>query len=173
MPHRDSQDLDPLLTRVQPGTSPHHCPRIFISSNLLQHITRSRSISSHVPHLGLSPMHPEIPAWAKSASWRTAYTLPTLSGCDTMYTSSKKAVNLLWSELLLLRGLQGPHAGPKRTREASKHLLVLLPHLDGHGEQFLSRLPTSRKMECRQQPHKRQHSASLVNVMKALEHGPS
>ena len=75
--------------------------------------------------------------------------------------------------VVALARLARPHAGPKRTREASKHLLVLLPHLDGHGEQFLSRLPTSRKMECHQQPHKRQHSASLVNVMKALEHGPS
>ena len=59
--HTDSQDLDPLLTSVQPRTSPHHWPPIFIPNNALQHITRNGSNASHVPHFCLCP----IPAWRK------------------------------------------------------------------------------------------------------------
>ena len=101
MLHTDSQNLDPLLTRVQSGTSPHHCPRIFIASNLLQHITRSGSNSSHVPHLGLSPMHPDPSVGEKFLLEDNVNTANPLWLWNHVHVVQEGHQPLLWSELLL------------------------------------------------------------------------
>ena len=107
MPHWDSQDLDPLLTKVQPGTSPQHCSRIFIWNNWPQHITRSGSNSSHVPHLGVSPMHPDPSVGEKFLLEDSVNTANPLWLRNNVHVIQESNQPLLWSELLF-RNLLSP-----------------------------------------------------------------